>query len=206
MIVLELIGAAGLGLALGVVTGLPLGVVNVAIVELAGRDRRAAIGVGLGGALADTVHAGLAFGGLAAALLGRPRLAAGLAIASGAVLAAYALWLLRARGAAPSSGSRTAAGLGRGLALGVSLTLPNPGALAAWVAVAGALRPPTTAAGLVTAAGVGLGSAAWFATLAVLAARGQAGAARRPWLRTGVAAVMLVIGVAAIARGAWALT
>jgi threonine/homoserine/homoserine lactone efflux protein len=205
-VIVELIGAAGLGLGLGVVTGLPLGVVNVAIVELAGRDRRAAIGVGLGGALADTAHAGLAFGGLAAAVLDRPRLAAALAIASGAILAAYAIWLVRAGRAAASSGSRTATGLARGVALGVSLTLPNPGALAAWVAVAAALRPPGMAAGLVTAAGVGVGSAAWFATLAVLAARGRADAARRPWLRTGVAALLLVIAAIAIARGAWALT
>lgn len=197
--------AAGVGLALGVVTGLPLGVVNVAIVELAARDRRAALGVGLGGALADTVHAGLAFGGIAAAVLDRPRLAAVLALATGLVLVAYAVVLVRGRGPAVTSGKRTATGLARGVVLGASLTLPNPGALAAWVAVAAALAPPSTAQGLVTAAGVGVGSAAWFATLAVVAARGQADGVRRPWLRLVVAALLLLIGGAAIARGAWGL-
>ena len=57
--------AAALGIALGVVTGMPLGVVNVAIVDAATAGRtRFAIGVGLGGALADTVHAALAFVGV----------------------------------------------------------------------------------------------------------------------------------------------
>ena len=47
---------------LGVVTGMPLGVVNVAIVDAATQGRtRFAIGIGIGGGLADTVHAAIAF-------------------------------------------------------------------------------------------------------------------------------------------------
>ncbi len=203
---LEYASAAGLGLALGVVTGLPLGVVNVAIVDLARRDRRAAIGVGLGGALADTAHAAAAFGGLAAAVLARPDLAAVLALVSGVILAGYALWLLRAT-RAHAAAAHSAVGLGRGVVLGVSLTLPNPGALAAWVTVAAALAPPGGHAGaLACALGVGVGSAAWFVTLAVLVARGGGAPTHRPWLRRVVAASMLVIAALAIARGVVGLT
>lgn len=205
MSLVPLAGAAGIGLGLGVVTGLPLGVVNVAVVELAPRDRRAAIGVALGGGLADSVHAALAFAGLAAAVLARPTLAATLAILGGAILAGYALWLLRG-GRGPVAGARrTAVGLARGLALGVSLTLPNPGALAAWVTVAAALAPADVTRGLITAAGVGVGSAAWFATLAMIAARRRGDAKPRPWLRRAVAALLLVLAAVAIARGVWTL-
>lgn len=61
----DVAGAAVLGVVLGVVTGLPIGVVNVAIVEAATRgERRFAIEIGLGGALADAVHAAIAFLGV----------------------------------------------------------------------------------------------------------------------------------------------
>ena len=59
-----------------------------------------------------------------------------------------------------------------GFATGALLTLPNPGALAAWVAVAAAAWPAATLAeAALLAAGVGAGSAAWFALLARAVAR-----------------------------------
>src|SRR5690606_22150843 len=60
--VLDAIAAAALGVGLGAVTGMPIGVVNVAIVDAAVRgERRFATGIGIGGALADAGHAALAF-------------------------------------------------------------------------------------------------------------------------------------------------
>jgi len=82
-------------------------------------------------------------------------------------------------------------------------TLPNPAALGAWIAVAAALHPPSLAAGLVAAAGVGVGSAAWFLVLARLAARGAAPGAPRRWLTRAVAIVLALLGVATIARSVW---
>jgi threonine/homoserine/homoserine lactone efflux protein len=87
-----------------------------------------------------------------------------------ALIAGYAIGAWRARPVhrPPTDASRLPAGI----ATGALLTLPNPGALAAWVAVAAALLPgaaPDEAAAL--AAGVGAGSAGWFALLAHLAAR-----------------------------------
>jgi len=53
---LDALHAAGLGLGLGVVTGMPLGVINVAIVDAATAGRRRfATGLGLGGGAADAI-------------------------------------------------------------------------------------------------------------------------------------------------------
>ncbi len=199
--------AAGVGL--GAVTGLPLGVVNVAIVEAASRrGARAAAGIGVGGAGADLSHAALAFGGVGQVVIGRPEVSAILHVAAGVILCGYALALWRRRegdgGAARARPAPT--GFARGLGLGLALTLPNPAALGAWLAVAAAVPPPSLAAALVAALGVGIGSAAWFVALAHLAARGAAGsaaiAAPRRGLTRPVALVLAALGLAAFARAA----
>jgi threonine/homoserine/homoserine lactone efflux protein len=73
----DVAGAAALGGVLGVVTGMPIGIVNVAIVEAATRgERRFATGIGIGGALADTVHTTIAFVGVGHVVERHPALAA----------------------------------------------------------------------------------------------------------------------------------
>jgi threonine/homoserine/homoserine lactone efflux protein len=163
--------AAGLGLGLGAVTGMPLGVVNVAIVDAAAAGRRRfATGIGLGGAAADAVHAAIAFAGLGRVVTSRPELVRVLAALAAALIAGYAIAAWRARPVHRPLAD--ASRLSRGVATGALLTLPNPGALAAWVAVAAALVPGATLAEAgALAAGVGAGSAAWFALLAHLASR-----------------------------------
>jgi threonine/homoserine/homoserine lactone efflux protein len=162
---------------------------------------RAASGIAVGGALADLVHASLAAGGVGGAILARPAAATTLHLLAGAVLLGYAvvLWRSRPRDETAREPPTTFA---RGVAAGLGLTLPNPAALGAWIAVAAALSPPSLAAGLVGAAGVGVGSAAWFLLLARLGARGAQprGAPRRHLTRV-VAIVLAVLGVAASARG-----
>jgi threonine/homoserine/homoserine lactone efflux protein len=199
---IELVAAGAVGLALGAVTGLPLGVVNVAIVEAAARrGARAASGIAVGGAIADMVHAGLAAGGIGHAIVARPAAAATLHLIAGAVLVGYAVVLWRSR-PTDDAHREPPATFGRGVLAGLGFTLPNPAALGAWIAVAAALVPPSVAAGLVGAAGVGVGSATWFLLLARLAARGAtpSGSPRRRLTR-GVAIVLAALGVAAIARG-----
>ncbi len=214
--VVDLARALAIGIALGAVTGLPLGVVNVAIVEAAQRRGvRTATGIGVGGAAADGVHAALAFGGVAGLIVARPALATALYLVAGVVLLGYAVasW----RGAGPPPGAHlptqranasgldalgpegAEAGFGRGVLTGVGLTLPNPAALGAWIAVAAALAQPSAVAGLTLAGGVALGSAAWFVALARLASRGKP--TTSPALRRVVAIFFAVVGVAAIARG-----
>src|SRR5262245_12427958 len=139
---MHVVVAAAAGLGLGAVTGMPLGVVNVAIVDasIAGR-RRFAIGVGLGGAAADAVHAALALIGVGHLVTARPELGRALAIAAAISIAGYVAIAWRRAAASPGAPASDASSIGRGVATGLALTLPNPGALAAWVAVAAALAP-----------------------------------------------------------------
>ena len=182
-----LLAAAGLGLGLGVVTGMPLGVVNIAIVDAASAgNRRFATGLGIGGAAADAIHAAVAFVGVGRLVTSRPDVLRILAGASAALIVGYALVTWRRRVGAPAQGDARGHGHegdaqdhgsgagtqghgrgGTGAMTGFLLTLPNPGALSAWVAVAAAVWPAATIAEAVTVgASVGIGSAAWFAFLA----------------------------------------
>jgi threonine/homoserine/homoserine lactone efflux protein len=166
---------AGLGLAagalIGALSGMPLGVVNVAIVDAAlAKESRYALGLGIGGASADTVHASLAFLGLATLITARPDLQRVLAIVAALVIAVFAVtsWRRRHERAMRTYARPTMA---RGIASGVAITLPNPAALAAWVAIASLLPAESTTGAVALAAGVGLGSATWFAFLGRLVAR-----------------------------------
>jgi len=159
--VLDVAIAAGLGIVLGAVTGMPIGVVNVAIVDAALRgEKRFATGIGIGGAIADTVHSALAFVGIGHLVAAYPTWNRVLAIAAAVLIIGYALFgARRITAAKPRAGS--------GILTGLALTLPNPAPLAAWAAVAASIWPSiTTPLALVLAVGVGVGSAAWFALLA----------------------------------------
>lgn len=192
---MELAAALGLGLILGAATGIPLGVVNVAVVEAATRGgARHAAAIGLGGALADGAHAFLAFAGLAT--LVTDELRAPLLLVSATTILGYAALLLRRRGVAPAARPPRA---GRGIAIGLALTLPNPAPLLAWVAVGAALvRSPDIAVAAAGALGVTLGSAAWFALLARLAARGRLDDRAARWLPRLVALALAAFALAAL--------
>jgi threonine/homoserine/homoserine lactone efflux protein len=178
---LGLVGGAGLGLGLGVVTSMTPAVINVSIVDAAAAGRRRfANGLGLGGAAADAIQAGLAFAGVGGVVLARPELVRSLAVVAALAIVALAVvsWRRRrprAQPAGPSTADAPAAldaGLARGAATGFGLTLLNPAVLGAWVAVATSAWPhaaPLEAA--VIAGGVGAGSALWFTLLARWVAR-----------------------------------
>ena len=166
---MNLVTAAALGLALGIVTGMPLGVVNVAIVDasVAGH-RRFATGIGIGGAIADATHAALAFIGIGQLVTRRPDLVRILAVVAAVLIALYAVMAWRTK-RVPTT--RVDATSPRAVVTGLMLTLVNPGALSAWVAVA-ALWPTTSLAEeVILAVCVGIGSAAWFTLLAYLVSR-----------------------------------
>lgn len=174
---------------------MPLGVVNVAIVDaaIAGR-RRFATGIGLGGATADTLHAAVAFAGIGQLVTARPDLVRALALAAAAVIVGYAVvaWRRRARPVPESPDGTTVA---RGALTGFVLTLPNPGALAAWGAVAAAVWPrATTAEAITLGVGVGVGSAIWFAALAYGISR-----VRRDHLAVRIIPKLALVALVAIA-------
>jgi threonine/homoserine/homoserine lactone efflux protein len=147
---------------------MPIGVVNVAIVDAATRDgargsTRFATGIGLGGALADTVHSSLAFAGIGHLIAAHPTWTRAMAIAAAIIIGGYvAVALLQRR--APSPPRHRAS---TGIATGLLLTLPNPAPLAAWGAIASAVWPTIgLVPALVVGGSVGIGSAAWFTLLA----------------------------------------
>lgn len=146
---------------------------NLAIVGAATRgDSRFARGLALGGAVADGLHAAIAFVGVARVLASHPRWMQAMAVAAAVVILVYVALAARSRVPATASADielprRSASGAVTGLLL----TLPNPAALGAWMAVAAAVWPTITAeSALVVAAGVTVGSAGWFTLLARWAA------------------------------------
>lgn len=171
MIAWAVLRAAAIGVPLGALTGMPLGVINIAIVDAATAGRRRfAVGLGLGGGAADAVHAMLGFGGVGRVVTDDPELVRVLAIAATVVILAYAVfaWRYRRRpGAATRDDQPGQVRVLHGAATGFLLTAPNPAALGAWVALAAAVWPHAAffeAAGL--AAGVCTGSMLWFSSLA----------------------------------------
>jgi threonine/homoserine/homoserine lactone efflux protein len=211
---LAVVGAAGFGAGLGVATSMSPAVVNVSIVEAAAAGRRwFATGLGLGGAAADVVHAGLAFAGVGGVVIADPRLVRGLAIGAAAVILAYAgLAWRRRRSPAHAGGAaradrgealpaRTGGQLGRGAVTGFLLTLPNPAALGAWVAVAAAAWPdaaPGEAA--VIAGGVGVGSAVWFTLLARWVSRVRRDHPVLAWIPRVALAALIAIAAVGVVR------
>jgi arginine exporter protein ArgO len=188
--------AALVGIALGAVTGMPIGVVNVAIVDAATRGQaRFARGIGLGGALADSVHAALAFVGVGQLVAAHPHVVQAMAIVAATLIAGYAVSSYR-RPTRASTPSRARGGFVTGLVL----TLPNPAALLAWIAVAAALWPTLAVApAVMLAVGVGIGSAAWFVLLAHLVSKLPAGGRVARYLPRVALAVLLAIA----AFGLW---
>jgi len=213
---LGVVRAAGFGAGLGVATSMSPAVVNVSIVDAAAAGRRwFATGLGLGGAAADVVHAALAFAGVGGVVIVDPRLVRGLAIGAAAVILAYAALAWRRRGpartgdAASAGGSNASGGgspvragqLGRGAVTGFLLTLPNPAALGAWVAVAAATWPGAAIGeAAVIAGGVGVGSALWFTLLARWVSRVRRDHPVLTWIPRIALAALIAIAAVGVVR------
>ncbi len=137
---------------------------NLAIIDAATRgEERFARGIALGGGLADGVHAAIAFASVTRLLAAHPHWTKAMAIVAAVVIGIYVIVGSRRHSMAESTTRRASTGLVTGLLL----TLPNPAALGAWIAVAAAVWPTIeTVPSLVLAVGVALGSAAWFTVLA----------------------------------------
>jgi threonine/homoserine/homoserine lactone efflux protein len=218
---LGVVRAAGFGAGLGVATSMSPAVVNVSIVDAAAAGRRwFATGLGLGGAAADVVHAALAFAGVGSVVITDPRLVHGLAIGAAAVILAHAAltWHRRApartgparTGDPASAGGSNASGggspvrtgqLGRGAVTGFLLTLPNPAALGAWVAVAAAAWPGAAVGeAAVIAGGVGVGSALWFTLLARWVSRVRRDHPVLTWIPRIALAALIAIAAIGVVR------
>jgi threonine/homoserine/homoserine lactone efflux protein len=176
------------GVLAGALTGVPIGPVNVAVIDAAYRHTmRRAIGVGLGGAIADAFYAGLGIIGVTPVLEKWPAVPPILYTISGVVLLVYGFLTARSQPVTPvvtpdeppaTPSQVTIAArkeLGQGMKVGVALIVLNPAALVTWVVIIGQLLPTidNNWEGLACAIGVFAGSFGWFALVAYLTHKGK---------------------------------
>lgn len=172
-----------IGVLAGALTGVPIGPVNVAVIDAAYRHTlRRAIAVGLGGACGDVLYSGLGVLGVTPVLRSYPSVPPILYTVSGIVLLIYGFVTARSKPAlpaAPSSAGTPALGSSRreswsGFTTGLALILLNPAAIVTWVVIMGSIIPDATHfEGLACTCGVLLGSVTWFSLVAYLTHKGK---------------------------------
>jgi putative LysE/RhtB family amino acid efflux pump len=169
-----------IGIAAGAATGIPIGPVNVAVIDAAYRHTfRRAIAVGMGGAVADGLYAALGVMGVTPVLKSYPSVPPIMYAVSGVVLLAYGFLTARSQPVAPAQNeapkaTRPSKELWSGFTVGLALILLNPAAIVTWVVIMGSLvQPANNWEGLACAIGVMVGSFGWFALVAFLTQKGK---------------------------------
>ncbi len=171
-----------IGVAAGALTGVPIGPVNVAVIDAAYRHTfRRAIAVGLGGSIADGLYSALGVLGVTPILRTYPSVPPILYAVSGVVLLIYGFLTARSQPVAPATNDPVASGsvamrkeMWSGFTVGLALIILNPAAIVTWVVIMGSIIPDgTLAEGIACAFGVMLGSFAWFALVAFLTQKGK---------------------------------
>lgn len=199
-----------IGFAAGALTGVPIGPVNVAVIDAAYRHTfRRAIAVGLGGACADMLYSGLGACGVTPFLRDYPSVDAALYALSGAVLLVYGFLTARSQPVTPAHLDGPAkpeidhnAELRLGFKTGLALIILNPAALVTWVVVVARMVPAgTRIEGIFFAAGVFAGSWGWFTFVAFLTHRGKNVLGdKAAWIPRLIGAALMVYAVYLLAR------
>jgi arginine exporter protein ArgO len=196
-----------IGFAIGVVTCIPIGVANVAVIDAAYRhDLARAIMVGLGGAIADGIYSCLGIFGVGPFLESYPDVPFILYGVSGAALSVYGVITVRSQ-PTPLAVDPDAPPLDRkhhlrdGLLVGLAATLLNPSAVVTWVVIVGSYatgidRLQSTA----WVVGIVVGSFAWFIVVAYLANHGKRLLSGKAFWMTRIAGI-LVIGYGLFSMG-----
>ena len=179
-----------IGVAAGALTGVPIGPVNVAVIDAAYRHTfQRAVAVGLGGAVADGLYSALGVLGVTPVLRTYPSVPPILYAVSGVVLLIYGFLTARSQPVAPATppdltepeAPKSASDsvlmrreLRSGFTMGLLLIVLNPAAIVTWVVIMGSIIPETTTThGIACAAGVMLGSFGWFLLVAYLTQKGK---------------------------------
>jgi threonine/homoserine/homoserine lactone efflux protein len=172
-----------LGVLAGALTGVPIGPVNVAVIDAAYRHTlRRAIAVGFGGACGDFLYCALGVLGVTPVVSTYPRVETVLYAVSGLVLLGYGFLTARSQPVAtvpagaevPTHGQHEARETWQGFRVGIALIVLNPAAIVTWVLVVSSMiRPETRLEGLACAIGVFVGSFGWFALVAQLTHKGK---------------------------------
>lgn len=205
-----------IGIAAGAATGIPIGPVNVAVIDAAYRHTlRRAIAVGLGGAVADALYSGLGVLGITPILNTYPSVPPILYAISGLVLLVYGFLTARSQPVQPAvvatdldaSASHRAIALRRelwqGFSVGGALILLNPAAMVTWVVIIGQIIPTidNNWQGLACAFGVFLGSFAWFSLVAYLTHKGKNVLGEKAaWIPRVIGVALMVYAVYLIAK------
>ena len=202
-----------IGVLAGAVTGIPIGPVNVAVIDAAYRHTlRRGIAVGLGGAVGDFVFSLAGIGGVGPHLIEQPGVKPTLYGISGLVLTVYGLLTVRSQPPPPPTAPPHTVPPGRefwsGFWVGLGLIFLNPAALIVWCVVIGpTLDAPTFLDALAAALGVFLGSAAWFAGVAYIADHGKRLMGERAvWITRLVGIGLIGFGCFQLYRAVRALT
>lgn len=173
------------GAAAGAATGIPIGPVNVAVIDAAYRHTlRRAISVGIGGAIADSLYAALGILGVTPVLRSYSSVEPILYLVSGIILLAYGFLTARSQPVAPAQPASDEARestttlrrreMWSGFTVGLGLIVLNPAAIVTWVVIMGQFMPhANTMQGIACAIGVAAGSFAWFALVAYLTHKGK---------------------------------
>lgn len=175
-----------IGVLAGALTGVPIGPVNVAVIDASYRHTlRRAFAVGLGGAIADSLYAALGVLGVTPVLKSNPMIPPILYSISGLVLLVYGFLTARSQPIAPavpagdephpeSSAVVNRREMWQGFTVGVALILLNPAAIVTWVVIMGSIIPEANRwEGLACALGVFVGSLGWFSLVAYLTHKGK---------------------------------
>lgn len=200
-----------IGVAAGALTGVPIGPVNVAVIDAAYRHTfRRAVAVGLGGSLADGLYAGLGVLGVTPILRTYPAVPPILYAISGVVLLIYGFITARSQPVAPATTETTDASKSQamrkemwsGFTVGAALIILNPAAVVTWVVIMGSIIPDgTTAEGLACAFGVMVGSLAWFVLVAYLTQKGrQVLGEKAAWIPRVVGFALMIYAVYLLSR------
>jgi arginine exporter protein ArgO len=199
-----------LGFAIGVLTGVPIGPLNVAVIDAAYRHNfRRALAVGLGGATADGLYSTLGILGIGPLLEAHPGVPPILYAISGVVLLIYGLVTARAQplaqapaGTPPGPPQTGGQHLTAGFLLGIALILLNPSALITWVVIVGSYAAGVnTTDGIACVLGIAVGSFSWFLLVAYLADHGKRMlGAKAIWITRVVGMLIILYGLFSLGR------
>jgi threonine/homoserine/homoserine lactone efflux protein len=206
-----------IGAAAGAITGVPIGPVNVAVIDASYRHTlRRALAVGMGGALADCLYSALGVLGVTPVLVTYPSVRPMLLLASGIVLAAYGFLTARSQPVAPAPPTleetrESTATIHRremwsGFTVGLALIVLNPAAIVTWVVIIGRLIPDPgdLVEGISFSIGVACGSFGWFALVAFVTHKGKSVLGdKAAWIPRLVGIALMVYSVYLLTKAVW---
>jgi threonine/homoserine/homoserine lactone efflux protein len=199
-----------IGIAIGALTGVPIGPVNVAVIDGAYRHTlRRGMAVGLGGAVGDFGFALMGILGVGPHVIAQPGVKPILYLISGLVLVVYGILTVRTQPPPPPTAPPHQSPPGKevwsGFTVGLGLIVLNPAAIVTWVVVVGSHvgEDVENWEGFAAACGVFLGSFGWFSFVAYVADKGKRMMGDKAiWIARVVGIALIGYGLFSLVRAA----